>query len=389
MVSFSIYELKLQYLFDNHNKAPLLNEDFLLLDSGRSALCFILDSLKVNNDNLDVYVNAYTTDVVHTTIRSLGLNLIPYDINPYSFEAEVDIRDASPNTVFIQTGLFGFQSFKEDIYKKVNNTGGFFLEDCCNSFQTQINGREAGTIGDAAIFSFRVGKALSSGGGALRVKNPIFKDLIKDKYEQLQEVNALTSQLKKIRISLDYLVFEPFILNNISRPLRKLQKAFPILNSIVKGGVVDTEFEVDPSKIHKMGKSQIRLALNRLASFNKELRIKKRVSDTLSEKLKIYPLHIYANDLKNYQGWNYLFYPILLNKGDPDSFVNHMRTNGFDATRFHNEAVKKSFPYLKRDEFPGTFTLIDKLVVIPNTTRMLGNEQKLEQTVDRYFQSYT
>lgn len=384
--SSSIYELRLSYLFGSHTENSLINEDLLLLDSGRSALYFLLDGIKSVKNGLDVYVNAYTTDVVHTTIRSLGLNLIPYDINPYNFEARTETLDLSERSIFIQTGLFGFKSFNAELQQIVNNSGAFLVEDCCNSFKTGVSGKEAGTIGDAAIYSFRVGKALSSGGGALRVLNPRYREILNIKYEQIKEITAFKSKLKLLRVCLDYLAFNPLVLKNISRPVRKLQKYIPALSGLVKGGVVDTEFKVNSSKIHKMGKYQLKLANIRLANFNKEMTIKKAVSDTLTELLLEYPLHLYASDTLNYNGWNYLFYPILLNEGDPDKFVEHLRSNGFDATRFHHAAVKNSFPNLSREQYPGTFVLIDKLVVIPNTTRMLGKEEALARIIGSFFE---
>jgi hypothetical protein len=76
-----------------------------------------------------------------------------------------------------------------------------------------------------------------------------------------------------------------------------------------------------------------------------------------------------------------LFFPILLQRGDPDTFVASMRKHGFDATRFHYFVPEKSFPSTGREELKGTYTLVDKLVCIPNTTRLSGKEDKMIKVI--------
>lgn len=386
-MAVSIYELKLGYLFKNAKVRASELDDFLLVDSGRSALYLLLQTLQRHYGLLDVYVNAYTTDVVHSTIRSLGVNMIPYDIDPYNFKARVQPQKSQAKMVFIQTGLFGFKSFDMAMYQEVKDQDGYFIEDCCNSFGSIIEDQPAGSYGDAAIYSFRVGKALSSGGGALKVNDPTLKKWLESSYHSLKDISSFQSRKNLYRVYIDYLLFEPFILKNISRPVRTLQKRFSILNGLVQGGVVDTMSEVDASSIYKMGPFQIGLAKKRLKNFEKELKVKKVVSDYLSKHLEKYDIYVYSNNTENYQGWNYLFFPILMESGNPDDFIKLLRRSGFDATRFHFEAPLKSFPNLDRKDFPGTFKLIDQLVVIPNTTRMRGMEHGLVEVIDKYFTS--
>lgn len=90
-------------------------------------------------------------------------------------------------------------------------------------------------------------------------------------------------------------------------------------------------------------------------------------------------------DGKMAEGWNYLFFPLLLGEGDPDTFIEHLRNGGFDATRFHAHVPTLSFPELSRERFPKTFTLVDRLVCLPNSTRMPGQESRLGSVVEEYF----
>jgi dTDP-4-amino-4,6-dideoxygalactose transaminase len=205
----SIYELRLKYLFargGDVNDSALGN--FLLFDSGRSALFFLLVFLREQSGIKDVYVNLYTTDVVHKTLRRVGCAIHPLDVDPLTLfprlKGELDFR----NSVFLQTGLFGFPSFDEDVLQRVTQTGGLFVEDCCNSFGSWIGQREAGTLGRASIFSFRVGKALSTGGGALRVNDEDLRAALYDRFSGIRSFSPTQAGSRICRAYLDYIAFE-------------------------------------------------------------------------------------------------------------------------------------------------------------------------------------
>ncbi|MDO9164521.1 MAG: DegT/DnrJ/EryC1/StrS family aminotransferase, partial [Rhodoferax sp.] len=219
----SIYELKLKYIFQKaYNVDPGYFRDYLFFNTGRSALYFLLKNILVDPKRTTVYVNAYTTDIVHTTIKRLGVNIIPLDIDPLTLMPVNKEYKFDKHSIFIHTGLFGFPCFNSQIYNEVKNAGGVFIEDACNSFGTMVNGREAGSVGDASIFSFRIGKAFSSSGGALKINNSDYFGLTK-LYEDIKQPSRISSIKSLYRCYLDYLLFEPRVLMYISRPMRKLQ----------------------------------------------------------------------------------------------------------------------------------------------------------------------
>ena len=221
----SIYELRLRYLFARHvDPNDLRMFDFLLLDSGRAALYFLFAYLKKHRGIEDVYVNLYTTGVVHDTLRQVGCRIHPIDIDPLNFWPRLCDATDFRGYAFLHTGLFGFPSFDEEVLQRVKRGDGVFVEDSCNSFGCRIAHKEV--------------------------------------------------------------------------------------------------------------------------RFDEEFRQKREVSDLLRRKLEKYPVYIYANDPDSYRGWNCLFFSLLLERGDPESFVSYLRRHGFDATRFHHEVPQKSFPNL-------------------------------------------
>jgi dTDP-4-amino-4,6-dideoxygalactose transaminase len=382
----SIYELRLKYLFGRGLDVDRnAFSNFLLFDSGRSALFFLQTFLMEQAGIKDVYVNLYTTDVVHKTLRQAGCTIHPIDVDPLTFFPRLTDDSDFTRSVFLQTGLFGFPSFDQGVFQRVKQGGGLFVEDSCNSFGSRIGQKEAGSVGGASVFSFRVGKALSTGGGALRVNDDYLRDGLYQRFSRVPSFSIPQARARISRAYLDYLAFEPWVLQHVSRPLRRMQKNNAFLLRFAKGGVVDTLTVVNADSIRRMSEHESNFALRRLAQFESEVRKKREVSDCLRDKLAKYPLYIYANDSHMRGGWNYLFFPILLRKGDPTTFLDHLRQYGFDASRFHHEVPQSSFPNISRDQFPGTYTLVDDLVCIPNTTRMTGRTEDLENAIGKYF----
>jgi hypothetical protein len=113
--------------------------------------------------------------------------------------------------------------------------------------------------------------------------------------------------------------------------------------------------------------------------------VKREVGEHLFKALADLPLHLYAGN--GAAAWNGLFFPVLLEQGDPDSLIGHLRRSGFDATRFHAHVPLLSFPDLHRDAFRGTMTVCDRLVCLPSTTRMRGREEALARVVKDYFRA--
>lgn len=378
----SVYELKLRYILQRaHGTDSDCFRDYMFFDTGRSALFFFIKNVLAAPGQFTVYVNAYTTDTVHATLRSLGVKVVPLDVDPFTLVPINKGFKFDRQSVVIHTGLFGFSCFNFEIYNQVKKAGGLFVEDSCNSYGTLINGHEAGSLGDASFFSFRVGKAFSSSGGALKINSPACLRLT-ELYEKIKQPSRINSISSLYRCYLDYVLFEPWVLRNISRPMREMQKKVPALSAFVRGGVVDTMLKVSEDSLSKMGYAQVKFLLKRHKNFRNEMLEKKAVSDRLIAGLRDVPsLYVYGCNPENYNGWNYLFFPVLLQRDTPDTFIAALRKRGFDAARFHYNVPKNSFPSTDREELKGTYSLVDRLVCIPNTTRLLGKEEKLINAV--------
>src|SRR5205823_8397138 len=149
---------------------------------------------------MSAYVNAYTTDVVHKTLRGAGWSILPLDIDPFTLFPRFDPDTNFHGTVFLHTGLFGFPSFDEAMLQQVRKRGGLFIEDSCNSFGCRIGCHDAGSLGDASFFSFRVGKALSTGGGAIRINDARLEESLLTQYSSIPAFSRLEAKWRRCRL---------------------------------------------------------------------------------------------------------------------------------------------------------------------------------------------
>jgi len=342
-----------------------------LLDSGRSALLIALDLLGCSNR--EVLVNAYTTDVVHSTIIAAGAQPQLFDINPITLEPAPDsIRQMKFDNIalIIHTGLFGLPCNPTGLLFEAQKHSIPLVEDACNSFGTRWREGLCGQYGSLAILSFRVGKPLSSGGGALLTRDLVLADKIRSRLRRVPEASSNSSFLLLLRILFDYCAFQPLVLKYFSRPLREATKGTSIGKLLTRGGVVDTARIANPISVRRMGKWQAALGLANLDQYPKRLIQRRRAGRLLVERCSDLPFTFLVN--KNDNNWNGLFLPLLLPHDCADIFVDWMRKRHFDVTRFHAEAAQHSYQSFAQQNLPGTRLICDRLVCVPSTPAMLG-----------------
>ncbi|MCK5035114.1 MAG: DegT/DnrJ/EryC1/StrS aminotransferase family protein [Candidatus Sabulitectum sp.] len=340
-------------------------ENVFLVDSGRTALSAALQLLDCKGK--DVLVNAYTTDVVHNTIKASGANPVLFDISPTTLKPDMNsIKQlVTKNTVaIIHTGLFGFPSFPTELSDQAKALGIPVIEDICNSFGCITGKTKSGTTGDMSILSFRVGKPLSSGGGALIINNPQLVNKYRNSSIKIKECSSLKDHYSFFRVLLDYIVMSPLFLRYIARPIRRATRGTKLGSLIVKGGVVDTSSIPTPDDLSDMGNVQSRLAAIKLSEYSRSMKQKRESGSKLRALLEGLPLKIVGLD--EVESWNGLFFPILLQNDNTEHFQNFCRSNGFDVSRFHYETPGMILSNdVLEQRFSGSAELSRRLVCLP------------------------
>ena len=162
---------KIALWFEKQFKTPYV----YFFSSGRSALTALLEAMHIGAGD-EVIVQAFTCMVVPNSIRFTDATPIFIDIDN---TANCDPKDlekkiTSHTKAIIVQHTFGIPADMEAIFQIAKKHGVFVIEDCAHALGATYKGKQVGTLGDAAFFSFGRDKCVSSVfGGAVIVKNKV------------------------------------------------------------------------------------------------------------------------------------------------------------------------------------------------------------------------
>lgn len=141
--------------------------------SGRDALLLILDALQLAPGD-EVIIPAYTLGELLPLMLARGLQLVPADIDPTTF----NITPASvagcltPRTrAILAVHLLGAPCAIGEIVALGAARGIPVIEDCAHAPGARVGGRPVGSFGRAALFSLEATKAVSAYGGGVLATN--------------------------------------------------------------------------------------------------------------------------------------------------------------------------------------------------------------------------
>ena len=137
--------------------------------SGRDALGLILDGLGIRAGD-QLVIPAYTLGELVPLMRARGIEPVPADIDPQTFNVTVDSVAAriGPRTrgIFV-VHLLGAPCDIRGICALADAHGLPVIEDCAHALGARIDGRAAGSFGRAALFSLEATKAVAAFGGGV------------------------------------------------------------------------------------------------------------------------------------------------------------------------------------------------------------------------------
>lgn len=152
----------------------LTERDYALsTNSCTTALQICLTHFDVRNAEILVPAAAFVTDV--SAVRWCGGVPVLVDIDPKTLSFDLDDlrRKLTPRTKgIIWVHLTGFISPAwREIVAFAKEAGLFLIEDCAHAHGASVDGRPAGSLGDAGCFSFFATKVLTCGTGGMLVTN--------------------------------------------------------------------------------------------------------------------------------------------------------------------------------------------------------------------------
>ena len=169
------------------------------VSSGREGMRLILGSLGLNAND-EVIMPAYTLKELAGIIESLGLKAVSADIDPHTFNISPESiakRINKKTKVILATHIFGVPCRIDEVLDIARVRSIFVIEDCAHSLGSKFKGRQTGSFGDAAFFSFETIKLVNTyGGGMVVTNNDKIAGRILDAVSIVQEKSRLP--LKKL-----------------------------------------------------------------------------------------------------------------------------------------------------------------------------------------------
>lgn len=147
-------------------------EKFEFFNFGRSSLCISFDLLDCRAGD-EIIMPCFTCPSVLQTIIYKKLKPVLVDIN-FDFTMNVNqIKDSitSKTKAILETHVFGIPSNVLEIEEIASQKDVPVIEDCAQTFCSEVNGLKLGSIGDLAFTSLQNDKPISMGGGSILLVN--------------------------------------------------------------------------------------------------------------------------------------------------------------------------------------------------------------------------
>ncbi len=290
-------------------------EHIYLYWKGRVALYALLKAMNIKSGD-EVIVPAYTCVVVPNAILYLGAIPIYVDIDPETFNANIDqIKKAitEKTKVIICQNTFGLSSNLEELVNIAKQHNLFTIEDCTHGFGGSYNGKPNGTYCDAAFYSTQWNKPFSTGiGGFALVNNMnLLKPLTLENQLLLQPSAKQKTMLKVL-----YFVKKRLLVGSTYWTLVKLYR-FLSKHNLVVGSSSGEEITsiVQPSNYYQsLSEVQIKEGLKNIKKLPKMLEIRRRNAEKYTEYLSsIRKNHVVPSLFSNH---SFLKYPLLVTNRD-------------------------------------------------------------------------
>lgn len=173
-----------------------IGQECVAFDSARSSLYALLKAYGIG-ENDEVALQAFTCVALPNPILWAGVTPIYIDVDKENYNLDLDDleKKLTPKTkaVIVQY-TFGISPDIQRLKNICDSHGILLIEDCCHSLGMEINIKgkayKAGTIGEAAIYSFGMEKVISgTRGGVATSKNS----------EVLEKLNKFQQDIKRPR----------------------------------------------------------------------------------------------------------------------------------------------------------------------------------------------
>lgn len=170
------------------------------VSSGRAAMTLILTALRKldrSSQRDEVIIPAYTCYSVPAAVERAGLFPRLCDVDPQSLSIDTDeLRrsDFSRVLAVVSCSLYGIPDELPAIESICREQGVYLVDDAAQGMGSRINDRAVGSFGDAGLYSFDKGKAISTmQGGAIIARAGPVAEMLDREVHSLENAAAFHS----------------------------------------------------------------------------------------------------------------------------------------------------------------------------------------------------
>jgi dTDP-4-amino-4,6-dideoxygalactose transaminase len=256
----------------------------------------------------------------------------------------------------------------DQIMETAEKHGLYVIEDVAQALGAEYEKIKAGTFGDLAIFSFGIGKSMTSGeGGVVAVKN---KELI-ERIASAQTLLSKASFAWKFRVSKKILAMKvfsntflfSFIRNYLEESLNEneqdvLENCISLNNHRSEPALNST---ITLAKMPSLSAKIAREQLKKLETFNeKRMMFAANLTEHLNGLHDCVELPETSSNIKN----TFTRYPVKLLKGSREGLMKRLARQGVDTGRAYHYLA--DFFESQHLNIPNTLMLTKRTITIPN-----------------------
>lgn len=156
--------------------AQLLGGECTLTSSGKAALWLALSAMhRERPDRDEVIIPDYTCWTVPSAVVRAGLKVKPVDVEAHTLGLDPNCVKAAitdETLAVVAPHLFGVPSRIDELELICRERQVFLIDDAAQALGATVDGRAAGSFGDAGVLSFGRGKNITTGnGGAALIRH--------------------------------------------------------------------------------------------------------------------------------------------------------------------------------------------------------------------------
>jgi len=331
-------------LFKSKSSRHLLGDkNFYYTNRARTGLRVLLSS--ISNKRLRVGVQVFTCHTIFQAIKKAGHEIVFLDItNEFKLDLDYLRNKKDEIDVLIITHTFGYSDRFEEI-KNLIGEEKIIIEDCAHAYLSKYKGSLCGTLGDASILSFGLGKfpPIGVGGGVIINTPEKFPSFI-DVYNSLKKECFFRGLVDWVKLLVYSVIMKRPLYGIFTRRLGKL---------LDKKIDFADKYSFKESRGNSLGLKL--LNYSNLYSTN--------LLENNKRNLNLFYENYYSNDFEVSDDENAYVFSLLLE--ERDKIYNYLISNGVEAGKHFERSLIWARDFGYENSCPCAETITNKILTIP------------------------